>query len=65
MLVVRSVTNAIKGQKILETNGISAYVQRSAGNQGCGYALKVFCDPRMAASLLQNAGIKVAEILGA
>ena len=29
VLVVRSVTSAMKGQKLLEQNGISAYVERN------------------------------------
>ncbi len=40
VLVVRSVTSAMRGQKLLESSGISAYVQRNTApnsNQGCGY----------------------------
>lgn len=68
LLVVKSVTNAMKGQKILESNGINSYVQRNTSSrlsQGCGYALKVYGNPTTASALLSAAGIKVSEIQGA
>lgn len=67
VLVVRSVTNAIKGQKILQSNGIEAYVQRNTSpvsRQGCGYVLKIGGNVQTAVNLLMNAGIKVVEIQG-
>lgn len=64
LLIVRSVTNAMRGQKILETHGVGSYVQRNTNNQGCGYALKINCDPVWAANLLRSAGIQVSEIVG-
>ena len=40
VLVVRSVTSAMKGQKLLEQNGISAYVERNtAPNSRQGLSL--------------------------
>lgn len=65
VLVVRSVTNAIKGQKVLENGGINAYVQRNmspASRQGCGYGLKISGNVQTAVNLLAGAGIKVVEI---
>lgn len=67
VLVVRSVTNAIKGQKILENNGIGAYVQRNTSptsRQGCGYGLKIEGNLQTAVNLLTAAGVKVVEIQG-
>ena len=66
VLIVRSVTNAIKGQKILESNRIPAYVQRasSLNRQGCGYALKISGNIETAVNLLARAGIQVVEIQG-
>lgn len=64
VLVVRSVTSAMKGQKLLEQNGISAYVERNTApnsRQGCGYGLKIRGDVA-AAGILSAAGIKVSEI---
>ncbi len=65
LLVVRSVTSAMRGQKLLEQNGISAYLQRNSHpnrKEGCGYALKVGGDPFKAVQLLEQAGIPVSEI---
>lgn len=68
VLVVRSVTNAIKGQKILESNGIDALVYRNtspSSRQGCGYGLRLQGGSvQTAVNLLNNAGIKVVEIQG-
>ena len=65
VLVVRSVTSAMKGQKLLEQTGISAYVERNTApnsRQGCGYGLKIRGDVAAAAGILSAAGIKVSEI---
>ncbi len=68
VLVVRSVTSAMRGQKLLENSGISAYVQRNTApnsNQGCGYGIRVSGgDVAKAAGILAGAGIKVVEIQG-
>lgn len=68
VLVVRSVTNAIKGQKLLESKGISAYVQRNASpvsREGCGYVLKIDRkNLQTAVGILTAGGIKVVEIQG-
>ncbi|MEM1483983.1 DUF3343 domain-containing protein [Oscillospiraceae bacterium PP1C4] len=68
VLVVRSITNAMRGQKLLEQNGISAYVQRNTAptvKQGCGYGLKISGDMMNAAiQILNQADIKVVEIQG-
>lgn len=64
--LVSSVTNAIRGQKLLERNGIRAYVHRKTepdGKNGCGYSLWV--SPRNPAQLeaaerlLQASGIRL------
>ncbi len=67
VLVVRSVTSAMRGQKLLESSGISAYVQRNTApnsNQGCGYGISISGDVSKAAGILAGAGIKVVEIQG-
>lgn len=66
VLVVRSVTNAMRGQKILEQNGIDSYVKRSdpSAREGCGYALSVDGDVNRALALLENAGIQIGAIQG-
>lgn len=65
VLVVRSVTSAMKGQKLLEQNGISAYVERNTApnsRQGCGYGLKSAATWPPPPGILSAAGIKVSEI---
>lgn len=67
VLIVRSITYAMKGQKLLESNGINAYIQRNArpnSKEGCGYGLRVAGNLETALSLLSDAGIKVVEIQG-
>lgn len=67
ILVVRSITGAMKGQKILESNGIAAYVQRNMSPNsrvGCGYVLKINGNPQTAVMLLARAGVPVVEVMG-
>lgn len=67
VLVVRSITNAMKGQKLLEQHGITAYVQRNtapAKKEGCGYVLKVNGSATTAVSILSAAGISISEVRG-
>ena len=52
---VSSVTNAIRGQKILERNGLRAFVHRRSAaeeREGCGYSvwLSACCVPRESGS---------------
>lgn len=65
ILVVRSITYAMKGQQLLLRYGITAYVERLANpnrEQGCGYGLRIRGDVNLALSILSAAGIPVAEI---
>ncbi len=62
---VSSVTNAMRGRKLLERNGFTVYMKRSSypkENDGCGYALQVKGDPAPIKQLLINAGIRVLHI---
>ena len=65
-LLVRSVTDAVKGQQVLSRFGISAQIVRNAHHTsagGCGYGLAVDCNPVMAQNRLQYAGIGVLGIV--
>ena len=65
ILVVRSITYAMKGQKLLESKGISEYVERNPfpnSSEGCGYGLRVQGDVSRAVSILEAAGVKISEI---
>ncbi len=62
-IMVSSVTNALRGQKLLASHGIRAEIQRSVGKgerKGCGYSLIVAPDKSdTAVGLLIKSGIKV------
>lgn len=62
-IMVSSVTNALRGQKLLASHGIKAEIKRSIGKgdkKGCGYSLAVDGDMAGAAmELLAKNGIKV------
>ena len=67
VLVVRSITYAMKGQKQLERYGYSAYIERLShpnSRQGCGYGIKVFGPLAPALEILNAAGVPVAEVQG-
>jgi hypothetical protein len=60
LIVVGSVTFAMKGRNLLEKRGIQCSVERiprSAENHGCGYGIYVPGDPDAAERVLRLAGI--------
>ena len=66
---VSSVTNAIRGQKILERNGLRAFVHRRSAaeeREGCGYSVWLSgAGPTQAAAaerLLRAAGIRILSV---
>lgn len=62
---VSSVTAAMRGKKILERNGIKAYMSRTIrddGKNGCGYSLMVVENADRAQRLLQSSGIRIRDI---
>lgn len=65
LVVVRSITYAMKGQKWLERYGYYAGIERLSNPnqiQGCGYRLRI-CGPlEQALQILRSAGIPVAEV---
>ncbi len=65
-LLVRSVTQAVKGQQALARCGIGSRIVRNAYHtsaSGCGYGLLVECNPTVAQGCLQRAGISVTGIV--
>ena len=64
-LNVSSVTNAMRGQRLLESNGIRAIVSRALepdGTNGCGYSIRVENrDVDRAEKLIQSIRGKRAE----
>lgn len=62
---VGSITNAMRGKKILENNGIRAYVHRSSNpsqGDGCGYSLLVTGQEQRAEKLLRGQGVRIVRI---
>lgn len=66
ILVLRSVTYAYKGQRVLEKAGIRSSILRTPeeyAQRGCSYSLAVSGDGQKAAELLQKNGIRVLGLV--
>ena len=62
---VGSITNAMRGRKLLEKQGIRAYLHRSTHpveNDGCGYHLLMTESPGRAEEILRKAGVRIIRI---
>ena len=62
---VGSITNAMRGKKLLEAEGIRTYMHRASQpgkEDGCGYRLLVTNDVKKAEQILLNRGIRVIRI---
>ena len=62
---VGSITNAMRGRRVLEAQGIRAYLQRTThptDTDGCGYRLLVTVDPQRAVRLLKDSGVRVIRV---
>ena len=68
VLLVNSVTFAIKGQELLKKHGISSRIIRNSEFKaigGCGYGIAPFSDPLIAQNILMLGGVKVIRIVQA
>ncbi len=62
---VGSITNAMRGKKILENNGIRSHIHRAsnpAEGDGCGYSLLVVNADARVGRLLADAGVRVIRV---
>ncbi len=62
---VGSITNAMRGKKVLEKGGIRAYIHRASNPEqgdGCGYSLLVVDGDNRAVRMLKDAGVRVIRI---
>lgn len=62
LILVASVTYAMKGREILSRNGIKAYIERTPKNlniNSCGYCLYVPFNIDRAEEILKQSGVKV------
>lgn len=67
IIILSSVTYALKGQKILSENGIPSDIVRTSGVRsvrGCAFGLRVGGAVQSAAAILKNAGIKIYGYTG-
>ena len=65
LIMLTSITYAMKSKDILMKNGISSYIIRTANSNkdfGCGYSLHVPKDIDRAADILKENGIKILKI---
>lgn len=65
---VGSVTNAMRGKRLLEEHGIRTYLHRAshpADGDGCGYSLLVTDGVERAEQMLRQKGIRVIRITDA
>lgn len=68
VLLVNSVTFAIKGQELLQKHGISSRIIRNSEFKaigGCGYGIMPFSDPLVAQNILMRGGVKVIRLIQA
>lgn len=64
-LHVGSITNAMRGKKLLEAKGIRSILQKSSNKEkgdGCGYSLLITDDVGQATAILQQGGVKVRRV---
>ncbi len=62
LIMVSSITYAIKGRDLLRNHGYKAYIEKTPGKldtHGCGYSIVVYTDPNAVLDILNQAGIKV------
>lgn len=62
---VGSITNAMRGKRVLEAVGVRAYLHRAnhmEENDGCGYRLLVSADPQKVVGVLKEKGIRVIRV---
>ena len=65
LIHVGSITNAMRGKRLLEQQGIRAFVHRSsdpAAGDGCGYSLLVTERAGQAEQLLRSSGVRVIRV---
>ncbi len=62
LIMVSSITQAIKGRDLLRSNGKKAYIEKTPGHldtHGCGYSIIVYEQPENVIPLLKNSGIRI------
>ena len=64
LIIVSSITYAMKGRELLAKNGIAAYIERVPKlerNGGCGYGLHIPKQINEAENLLRSYGVRIVS----
>ena len=67
-IYVSSVTNAMRGKRLLEQQGMRAFLHRSSqpsDGDGCGYSLLVTGSVDTAIQILKKSGVRIIRITDA
>ena len=67
-IFVGSISNAMHGRRVLESQGIQSFLQRSvraSEMDGCGYQLLITTDPQRAVQVLREKGVRVIRVTDA
>ena len=62
LIMVSSITYAMKGRDLLRSKGMKAYIERTPGHMdrvGCGYSIYVNGDINRAEAILRDGNIKI------
>lgn len=62
LIMVSSITYAIKGRDLLRSHGYKAYIEKTPSKldtHGCGYSIVVYTDPATVLGILKDAGVKI------
>ena len=62
LIMVSSITQAIKGRDLLRGKGIKAYIEKTPGHldsHGCGYSIIVYEQPEPFVSMLKSNGVRI------
>jgi len=62
LIMVSSITQAIKGRDLLRSTGRKAYIEKTPSHldtHGCGYSIIVYEQPENLLGLLKNSGIRI------
>ena len=62
LIMVSSITQAIKGRDLLRSKGIKAYIEKTPGHldsHGCGYSIIVYEQPEAFVPMLKSNGVRI------
>ena len=68
LIMVSSITYAIRGRDLLRSKGFKAYIEKTPGrldSAGCGYSIYVTSNAEQAQRILRSAGIKILGLMQA